>query len=216
MIVAQLPQVGARLRRARLRKGISLRSLARDLGVSASLLSQIETGKSQPSVSTLYAITTALGLPMEEVFEQPSKELLARPRPSRDSVEMDLSPPARAARDERHERLGPVVTPEDRKVLHLDSGVTWEWLGRLPHSHVEFLLITYHPGGTSSSNGGLMRHHGAEYGYLISGELILTLGFDEYRLRPGDAVSFNSTTPHRLRNDGEQPVVGVWFVTEQN
>ncbi|MBX5447709.1 MAG: cupin domain-containing protein [Acidothermus cellulolyticus] len=211
MNVTQVPQVGERLRRARLRRGVSLRSLARDLGVSASLLSQIETGKSQPSVSTLYAITTALGLAMEEVFEQPTRARRSVPPP----MEMDLSPPARAAREERHERLGPVVTPEDRKVLHLDSGVTWEWLGRLPHSHVEFLLITYHPGGTSSSNGGLMRHHGAEYGYLISGELILTLGFEEYRLRPGDAVSFASTTPHRLRNEGQQPAVGVWFVTEE-
>ena len=211
MNVTQVPQVGERLRRARLRRGVSLRSLARDLGVSASLLSQIETGKSQPSVSTLYAITTALGLAMEEVFEQPTRARRSVAPP----MEMDLSPPARAAREERHERLGPVVTPEDRKVLHLDSGVTWEWLGRLPHSHVEFLLITYHPGGTSSSNGGLMRHHGAEYGYLISGELILTLGFEEYRLRPGDAVSFASTTPHRLRNEGQQPAVGVWFVTEE-
>jgi quercetin dioxygenase-like cupin family protein len=57
-----------------------------------------------------------------------------------------------------------------------------------------------------------MRHPGAEYGYLISGELILTLGFDELRLTPGDAVSFESTTPHRYHNDGSTPAVGVWFV----
>jgi quercetin dioxygenase-like cupin family protein len=58
-----------------------------------------------------------------------------------------------------------------------------------------------------------MRHTGTEYGYLTSGELVLTLGFDEYTLRPGDAVSFESTTPHRYRNDGEVPAVGVWFVS---
>jgi len=59
-----------------------------------------------------------------------------------------------------------------------------------------------------------MRHPGMEYGYLLEGELTLTLGFDEYHLRPGDSVCFESATPHRYRNDGEQPAVGVWFVAE--
>jgi quercetin dioxygenase-like cupin family protein len=57
-----------------------------------------------------------------------------------------------------------------------------------------------------------MRHSGTEYGYLLSGSLMLTLGFDEYRLSAGDAVSFDSTTPHGYRNDGLEPAVGVWFV----
>jgi quercetin dioxygenase-like cupin family protein len=50
---------------------------------------------------------------------------------------------------------------------------------------------------------------------VISGELILTLGFEEHRLGPGDAVSFDSTTPHGYRNDGTEPAVGVWFVLER-
>jgi len=59
-----------------------------------------------------------------------------------------------------------------------------------------------------------MRHAGAEYGYLLRGELVLTLGFDEVRLRGGDAISFESTIPHGYRNDGAEPAVGVWFVIE--
>ena len=47
---------------------MSVRGLARDIGVSPSLISQIETDKSQPSVSTLYAITTALDITIEELF----------------------------------------------------------------------------------------------------------------------------------------------------
>jgi quercetin dioxygenase-like cupin family protein len=85
----------------------------------------------------------------------------------------------------------------------------------MPNTHVDFLLITYQPGGTSSSSGELMRHSGTEYGYLLKGSLILTLGFDEYRLAPGDAVSFESTTPHGYRNDGREPAVGVWWVLER-
>jgi len=31
-------------------------------------------------------------------------------------------------------------------------------------------------------------------------------------LGPGDSISFDSTTPHRLRNAGEEPATGVWVV----
>jgi quercetin dioxygenase-like cupin family protein len=109
-------------------------------------------------------------------------------------------------------RIGPLVPGERHETLELDSGVVWERLGHVPGVDVDFLLVTYRPGGSSADSGGLMRHTGTEYGYLTSGELILTLGFDEYTLRPGDAVSFESTTPHRYRNDGDVPAVGVWFV----
>jgi transcriptional regulator with XRE-family HTH domain/quercetin dioxygenase-like cupin family protein len=203
-----VPYVGDRLREERLRRGVSVRSLARDLGVSASLISQIETGKSQPSVATLYAITTALDISVEDVFEPP-----VRPgTPATDSTSPTTVLQALGAH--RGQRVGPLVPPGARQVLQLDTGVTWERLGQLPRTHVDFLLITYDPGGTSSSSGRLMRHPGAEYGYLISGELVLTLGFDELRLTPGDAVSFESTTPHRYHNDGTTPAVGIWFVAD--
>jgi quercetin dioxygenase-like cupin family protein len=50
---------------------------------------------------------------------------------------------------------------------------------------------------------------------VLSGELILTLGFEEIHLRAGDAISFESTTPHRYRNEGAEPAVGIWFVLER-
>ncbi|MGW5470550.1 helix-turn-helix domain-containing protein [Streptomyces chartreusis] len=228
MSPAAVPPVGARIRQARLAHGTSLRALAREIGVSASLVSQIENGKSQPSVSTLYAITTALGISIESLFDAgegtaatavtaPVTALTAGPgtapgtasNPAPGTV---LHALASFAADPGR-RIGPVVTPDEREVLELDSGVVWERLGHVPGTHVDFLQVTYRPGGASSSSGGLMRHAGTEYGCLTSGELILTLGFDEYTLRPGDAVCFESTTPHRYRNDGDVPAVGTWFVS---
>jgi transcriptional regulator with XRE-family HTH domain len=210
---APVPYVGTRLREERQRRGMSVRSLARELGVSASLISQIETGKSQPSVSTLYAITTALGISVEAVFDPVGAE---GDEETREAAVGAGAPTTvlSALGSHRGHRFGPLVTAETRQVLRLDSGVTWERLGQLPHTHVDFLRITYDPGGTSSSTERLMRHPGAEYGFLISGELVLTLGFEEIRLSPGDAISFESTTPHRYRNDGAEPAVGIWFVTE--
>jgi transcriptional regulator with XRE-family HTH domain len=203
-----LPSLGARIRQARLERGMSVRGLARAAGVSASLVSQIETGKSQPSVSTLYAITTVLGISVGALFDAretaPVQSTAAAPGAVLHALAAFAAEPGR--------RIGPLVGPAERQTLELDSGVVWERLGHVPGADVDFLLVTYRPGGSSSSSGGLMRHEGTEYGYLTSGALTLTLGFDEYTLRPGDAVCFESTTPHRYRNDGDEPAVGVWFV----
>lgn len=218
-----VPPVGARIRQARLARGTSLRALAREVGVSASLVSQIETGKSQPSVSTLYAITTALSISVESLFDgeggkpdaapamavtTPTTALTAPPAAPPGTVPHALA--AFAADHAR--RIGPLVGAGERERLELDSGVVWERLGHVPGADVDFLLVTYRPGGSSSGSGGLMRHAGTEYGWLTSGELVLTLGFEEFTLRPGDAVCFESATPHRYRNDGDEPAVGVWFV----
>jgi transcriptional regulator with XRE-family HTH domain/quercetin dioxygenase-like cupin family protein len=260
--VSSIPPVGQRIREVRLQRGLTLRGLARAVGVSASLVSQIETGKSQPSVSTLYAITKALGISVEDVFdtnggagaagatpngvpqaeavpadaptaaaptaaEPPVDHAPAAPwraplanaaaasaAPAAPATETAIEAAIEAPPEALERRVGPIVRAETREVLELDSGVTWERLGRVPGTPVDFLLVTYAPGGSSSGTGLLMRHSGVEYGYLVAGELTLTLGFDEYKLGPGDAVSFPSTTPHRYHNDGVQPAVGVWFVDD--
>ncbi|MEU9569025.1 cupin domain-containing protein [Streptomyces massasporeus] len=214
MSSAVVPPVGARIRQARLERGTSLRALAREVGVSASLVSQIETGKSQPSVSTLYAITTALGISVESLFDTRETVQETVPATASKAVLETAVPHALAAfAADPGRRIGPLVGSAGRETLELDSGVVWERLGRVPGAEADFLLVTYRPGGSSSGSGGLMRHAGTEYGYLTSGELVLTLGFEEYTLRAGDSVCFESTTPHRYRNDGGVPAVGVWFVS---
>lgn len=220
------PPIGQRIREERLRRGFNLRALARAVNVSASHISQIETGKCRPSVSTLYAITSALGVSIDDIFEGSGAGLGAEPQPALTALtELPAgqheaaavrSPGAAAAlltlACEHARRVGPVVGPADRETLELDSGVTWERLGHVPGLAVDFLLITYAPGGSSSSTAQLMRHPGTEYGYLISGELTVTLGFSEHKVVAGDAICFPSATPHRYRNEGPQEAVGVWFV----
>src|SRR5918911_200215 len=162
MASSDVPALGERIRAERIGRGLSLRALARDVGVSASMISQIETGKVQPSVSTLYAITSALGMSIQDVFAEPIDGAVPAPvsRPTTVLAVLGHAPGI---------RLGPLVTPKDRQVLSLDSGVTWERLGSIPGRVVDFLLVTYAPGATSSSTGSLMRHPRSEYGYLLSG-----------------------------------------------
>jgi len=215
VVTTALPPVGERIREARTRHGMSLRALARAVGVSASLISQIETGKSRPSVSTLYAITKALEISVEDVFDGADESPAAEPGQVGGPLSGILSRVVHGVTQPAGHRIGPIVRPEAREVLRLDSGVTWERLGHLPGTRVDFLLVTYAPGGSSSSGDQLMRHAGLEYGFLIEGELTLMLGFEEHLLHPGDAVSFPSSTPHQYRNDGVTPAIGVWYVHEE-
>ena len=60
--------VGNRLRELREARGVSMRTLATMSGLSANALSMIERGKTSPSVSTLYRLADALGVPVTEFF----------------------------------------------------------------------------------------------------------------------------------------------------
>ena len=62
--------------------------------------------------------------------------------------------------------------------------------------------MTYEVGGASSPEHEFQRHGGQEWGYILSGTLGVTVGFDEYVLGPGDAITLDSTVPHRLYNLG--------------
>ena len=77
---------------------------------------------------------------------------------------------------------------------------------------VEFLEATYEPGGASSPDDSFVRHNGHEFGYVLSGTLRVVVGFDEFILEPGDSITFPSSTPHRLSNDGTETVRAIWVV----
>ncbi len=218
--------VGAQLRARRQAAGITLRQFAREMGVSPSYISQIENGKSQPSVATLYAISSALDVSIDELFGKAGAaggEEAAAPAPpgAKTTNTEPLSPGGphtfRAALAELSEtpmRHGsPMVEPGQRRSLVLDSGVTWEQLSPTHHeTAVDFLFVRYDVGGCSVAGGELTRHSGFEYGYVISGALEVTLGFDTYVVSAGSAISFDSSTPHRLANKGDIPAEAIWFV----
>jgi transcriptional regulator with XRE-family HTH domain len=185
-------KVGNRLRVERERRGISLRELARRVGVSPSLVSQIELDRVNPSVSTLYALVTELGMTMSDVFG-------------------DGRPPERATQQLRGSD-GFAERPETRRVINLASGVRWERLTPHSDSDVEFLYVTYPVGAESCPEDALMTHGGREYGYVTSGTLGVRVGFEEYELQPGGSIAFDSSSPHRLWTISEEPVNAVWVV----
>jgi uncharacterized cupin superfamily protein len=90
--------------------------------------------------------------------------------------------------------------------------VVWERLTTASIPNVDFFYVTYEVGGASSPEDEFQRHAGQEWGYVLSGVLGVRIAFDEYVLRAGDAIAFDSTTPHRLFNAAAEPVHGIWFV----
>lgn len=190
-----LDGIGDRLREERVKAGLSQRELARRLGLSASLISQLETGLSKPSVGTLYAIVTELGLSLDRIIHGENYE--ADPRDDTRIDDMDLEP---------------LTHPGYRSAIDLASGVRWERLTSGTEDEIDFLHAIYEVGGASTPDESLMRHHGREYGYVMSGTLGIQIGFQEYELEPGDSIAFDSTRPHRLFNKGDVPVHAIWFV----
>ena len=57
-----------------------------------------------------------------------------------------------------------------------------------------------------------MRHNGREFGVVLTGELGVKVGFEDYVLNAGDSIAFDSSTPHRLHNDGDEVVTAIWIV----
>lgn len=202
------PQIGDRLRERRRELGLSLRDLAERLGVSPSLISQIERGRANPSVSTLYALVGELDVSLDEL-------LFSERRPSDGTAATDAGG-GRAGEPELAGRgqvaPGPVQPAGSRQHIRLASGVIWERLTTVSEPGVEFLYVIYEVSGASSADDAFQRHAGHEWGYVISGELQVTIGFDEYLLEPGDAISIDSRIPHRLTNVGDTPVHAIWFV----
>jgi transcriptional regulator with XRE-family HTH domain len=194
---AQEPShIGARLRQRREQAGLSLRDLAGRIGVSASLISQIERDKVNPSVSTLWALVRELGFTMGELF----------------AVDADDAPAPAGGPASVGVADGRAVTPSGRAVINLASGVTWERLTAESDPAVEFLRVVYDVGSESCPEDSLVHHGGKEYGYVISGRLGVRIGFDEYDLGPGHSISFDASSPHRLWAIGSRPAEVIWAV----
>jgi transcriptional regulator with XRE-family HTH domain/quercetin dioxygenase-like cupin family protein len=201
-----MEDLGRRLKEVRIRAGLTLRELARQADVSPSLISQIENGKSQPSVATLYTFSRLLKVSVDDLFEDGSDAGGTGGNDPRYSTD-----PINAWQPSEYANRISVVHPSHRPQLIMDEGVVWERLAATPEHGVNFMKVCYAP-GAASGDGDVITHEGYEYGYVLSGELSVTVGDEVFHLRPGESLGFDSSIPHVLRNLGEEPFEGIWFV----
>jgi transcriptional regulator with XRE-family HTH domain len=214
--------LGPRLRLAREERQLSVRELARRIGCSASLISQIERGVSVPSVGVLYSLATELGSSLDHLLfgaEQASRPGAAGPGSVASPAALAAvdSPPAAvadgaASGELRRQAPGIVQRADRRKIIDLASGVRWERLTPGADARTDFLEVVYSPGGHSTDERRPLRHDGREYGLVISGTLQANVGFESYELGPGDSIAFDSSTPHEYLNKTGEPVQAIWVV----
>jgi transcriptional regulator with XRE-family HTH domain len=210
--------IGDRMKAVRTRRRLSLRELAHRANVSASLLSQIENGKANPSVESLLSIAAALQTPVTDIFSD-TVTTAERPgggaeAPALSASEFRLAQIRDARTPPSHEAsaaAGPMITRQgERPTITLMGGVEWTRLTGRPEQDAEFLDTVYPPG---SSSGAHMSHHsGREFALVLEGTMTIELGFECFTLEAGDTIVFNAPTPHRISNRSERPTRAIWVI----
>ncbi|WP_278236902.1 cupin domain-containing protein [Isoptericola sp. AK164] len=193
-------RIGGRLRRLRTASGRSLASVAQELGVSSSALSQIENGVMKPSVQRLVELVGILGVPVSAIFDDVAVSV-----PRVDDDVTDVSEPLPGVL---------VATREADSPAQLGQGVTYRRLSPAPLPGVTWFESTYPPGASSSEDGSMLVHTGYESGHVVSGELVFEFAQGAVRLGPGDSLSFAASRPHRVVNDGDVVAVALWLTVE--
>lgn len=205
-----LADIGTHLRMARVARGITLREMSRRVGISPSFVSQVELGKAKPSLGTLYGFLSELDLSLDELMPSSGSRSKAEPAPRVVSSSAS-SPNGGVEFTHMWTTEGSTSQVWSEHPLIQMKGVTWRRLTS-DDPMVDFLHVTYEPGSESCPSDHLMRHEGHEYGHIISGRLLVQVGFETHEMQPGDAVNFPSTTPHRLYNEGSVACTSIWVV----
>ena len=197
--------IGARLRQRRIELGMTARELARRVDCSPSLISQVERGRAVPSVSTLWALVTALRISMDRLFD-----------PAQDDTSVPADGAEGAAAAAADAPVGPVLRRYARPRITLERGVVWERLTAAAEKDMEFLEVCYPVGQSVPEGEHAIQHTGQEYAVLIEGALSVQIGFEQYVLEEGDSLTFDSAIPHRFWNAGTVPARAIWVVLNRS
>jgi len=181
-------QVGVRIRHARVLKGMRMKDLADKVGYDESMVSKIEAGKVMPSLPMLNKIVTALDRDLASFF----------------GLEIDEHKLVQTSRD----RI--LVTGD---ALRVGKGVSYERIVPLAAGNLlEANIHVVEPGGEKVD---AITHQGEATGYLIEGEIELTIDGSVYHMKPGDTFFFKAYLPNSYRNRGSERAKIVWVNTPQ-
>lgn len=183
--------IGGRLKHARLNRKLSLRQLAEKVGCTESFLSKVENNRVRPSLPMIHKIAVNLGISVARLFSEETDTA---------GAVTVMSEGQRQVLRTEHQRAG--------------NGVALETL--VPNHLCSLLEANIHhiPVGTSSE--GFLEHQGEEMGYVLEGELELTVDNQKAVVRKGDSFFFLSHLPHGYRNIGSVDARVLWVNTPQS
>lgn len=175
--------MGQRVKALRAERGFTIAELAARAGVSVGLISQIERGNSNPSMSTLEKLRDALGANFWE-FRDPM------PAP-------DDSPYVRRANKRPKVTVG-------------TNGFSKELLSPRNNNEMRFMILTLPEGAHSTS---VLNGPGDKGGYVLEGRVQLSIEGEVTTLFPGDSFQFPSTALHRVENTAPETARLLWIIS---
>jgi transcriptional regulator with XRE-family HTH domain len=182
-------RIGERIKYLRLKKSMGLVELGRHTGLSASFLSQLETGRVVPTLRNLARISMVFSKDLSYFFD-PEPQTLFRVHRQKDRLRLPQSGVEEPAYF--FESLGYLVP--DRQLDPYFAEFLPAKAGREPRAH---------------------QHVGCEFLYLLSGNLAVRHGETTHHLEAGDAVYFDANTIHSYACTGDVSANAV-IVTLQN
>lgn len=187
--------IGERLAELRKEHRYSIRKLAEKAGVSASLVSDVERGKVEPSITTLKRLSDALGTTLTFFFSEPAEERSRVVRAAERVVLRGSDNSSEASSDNR-------------------KGVRFELASPEHAEGIEAIYGRYEVGASLGDEP--VTHEGEEWGMVLSGRLKVWVGDEIHFLDPGDAIWYPSTTPHRMENVADGPTEYIWIDTPKS
>jgi transcriptional regulator with XRE-family HTH domain len=177
--------LGTKVRQFRTERSMRAKELAEAAGVSPSLISQIENDVTTPSIDVLRRIAAALHVAVGDFFNAGGRSV------PNNRVAVNHSPVVRANARKK------LILPTSNWVYEL---LTPDLQGRL-----ELLWLEIGPG---SGQEEFSIHEGEEANVVIKGRVHIWVEDEEYVLEEGDAITFESSRPHRTVNlDSETAIV---------
>jgi XRE family transcriptional regulator, regulator of sulfur utilization len=174
------PPIGGRVHDIRKSRGLTLDELARQSGVSKSMLSQIERGRVNPTYATLWSITQALDIEISQLIEQAATSTESKGRI--EHVKPYACPTIRSADGKCSARI---LSP-------IHAGLPFEWY--------EFLL---EPGGTIMAEA---HGHGAwEHMTVVDNQVKVKIGTGYYELAEGETIRYSAEQSHGVMNPTKKP-----------
>lgn len=176
-------QLGAIIKRFRLERNVTLKEIELKAGVSATHVSEIERGKTSPTVGALERIAKALGT-------EPSYFL-----------------------DEDTSANVSVIRRGEHRVLKHDNwGATIRCLSNgSRRSEISMLDVDLDPG--LSRDLKPLTHDGEELVHILRGVVEIHIGDGRHLMKEGDSLHFRSDEPHTIRNIGDANARVLWIAT---
>jgi transcriptional regulator with XRE-family HTH domain len=196
-----LESIGARLRNLRTQHGFSIRALAERAEISSSVISEVERGKTEPSISTLKRLAAALGTSITYFFTTPSQ---VNGHVIRASARKEFSFKFHSDGTESADQRSSIKA----------RGVHFEVASPDSSEVLEAIYGRYEAGASTGDEP--YTHEGEEWGMVLTGRFKVTLADEVHFLDPGDSIWFHSNIPHKIENVANGVSEYIWIDTPKS